>query len=222
MKVFKLLLLIFSCGFFSCASIPKEAPVLSEQLGQEITELEKSHFSLVDSFFELKRKNVKNYIENVWLPLYAKNFFEEPGIRKVWEQISNLGSEEDRLKFLLKTAPQLQADINAYYEASVVNINRLEKKLKEALREKYTNARSVNNTLTSFLSSASEVDENRQRYLNMTGLSSDKIEAAIDQTEVLTAKFLKGALEAEDKLEGAEEKLQDFNNGINNLINKIK
>lgn len=222
MKVFKLLLLFFSFGFFSCASIPKEAPVLSEKLGEEINNLEGSHIRLVESFFELKRKNLRTYLEEKWLPEYAKTFFAKPDIQQMWEQVSATGAEEDRLMFLLVTAPELQADINNQYQQTTEPLDQLERALKNALQEKYRNARSINNTLTSFLASAAEVDENRQRYLSMAGLTEDKISAAIDKTESLTSELLIKALNADSKLKGAEDNIEEYKKKISNLIQNIK
>ena len=214
--------LLLSLFLLSCASIPKEAPLLSEELGQEIAELESSHLGLVESFFELKRKNIRNYLDEVWLPEYARAFFSNPDIRNVWEQVASTGSEEDRLMFILTTAPELQADINEQYQRSVAELNLLEKELKNVLREKYLNTRSINNTITSFLVSASEVDENRQRYLNMAGFTENKIGAVIDEAEALTLNLVNRAVDADNKLATAEEHLQEYGEKIRSLIQKLK
>lgn len=222
MKAFKLILFFFSFMLFSCVSIPKEAPVLSEQLGKEINNLEVSHIRLVESFFELKRKNLRTYLEEKWLPQYAERFFAKPDIQEMWEQVSATGEEENRLMFLLVTAPELQADINNQYQQTIEPLNQLERALKSALQEKYRRARGINNTLTSFLISAAEVDENRQRYLNMAGLTEDKISAVIDQTDSLTSELLFKALDADSKLKGAEDNIEEYKKKISNLIQSIK
>lgn len=222
MRINKLFLILLSAGLISCASIPKEAPVLSEQLGKEINNLEGSHIRLVESFFELKRKNLRTYLEEKWLPQYAESFFAKPDIQEMWEQVSATGEEENRLMFLLVTAPELQVDINNQYQQTIEPLNQLERALKSALQQRYLRARSINNTLTSFLISAAEVDENRQRYLNMAGLTEDKISAAIDQTESLTSELLIKALDANSKLKGAEDNIQDYKKKINNIIENIK
>lgn len=222
MKIIKFLLPTLCFGLLSCASIPKEAPLLSEQLGKEISEIESSHLRLVESFFELKRKNVRDYLEQVWLPMYAETFFGNPNIKQMWEQVSSEGSETGRLMFLLNTAPELQADINRQYQNSVEDLDRLERELKKALQEKYLNARSINNTLTSFLVSASEVDQNRQRYFNMAGFTQDKIGAVIEQTDLITSNFLQKAVDADKNLEGVEENLQEYGKKLKSLIQNLK
>lgn len=222
MKSIRILLLLLPFGLFSCASIPKEAPVLSEQLGEEINNLEGSHIRLVESFFELKRKNLRTYLEEKWLPEYAETFFAKPDIQQMWERVSAEGAEEDRLMFLLVTAPELQADINKQYQQTIEPLNQLERALKKSLQEKYRNAMSINNTLTSFLVSAAEVDENRQRYLDMAGFTEDKISAAIDQTESLTSELLIKALDADAKLKGAEDNIEEYKKKINDIIQKIR
>lgn len=101
-----------SLFLLSCASIPKEAPILSQNLGIEVQELESSHFQLVEVYFDLKRQNARDYLQKVWLPKYAENFFSKPAIKEMWEMVATTGSEKDRLMFLLVTAPELQSDID--------------------------------------------------------------------------------------------------------------
>lgn len=215
-------ILFLSFSLLSCATIPKEAPLLSEQLGKEMNELEDSHISLVESFFDLKRKNVRDYLEKVWLPLYAETFFQKPDIKEMWELVATQGAEDDRLMFILTTAPELQADINQQYQKSVEELNMLERELKNALQQKYVGMRSINNTLTSFLASAAEVDENRQRYLDMAGLSEGKISGVIEQADQLSSSLLSKAVDVDKKVSGAEENLEKFQSGIKNLLNNFR
>ena len=216
-----LYLIIFVVSLFSCASIPREAPVLSQQLNTEIQELENSHLGLVHSFFELKRKNAKEYINTVWLPLFAEKYFKQQDISNMWNLVVNEGSPEDRLQFILATAPALQEEINLQQEKMIAPLDKLEYKLEQALKEKYTNARSINNTITSFLFSASKIDENRQRYLNMIGVSDDKISKTINKTALITEKMLNTANSVDNRYDAIQENIQDYTEQLNNILNQI-
>ena len=216
-----LYLIIFVVSLFSCASIPREAPVLSQQLNTEIQELENSHLGLVHSFFELKRKNAKEYINTVWLPLFAEKYFKQQDISNMWNLVVNEGSPEDRLQFILATAPALQEEINLQQEKMIAPLDKLEYKLEQALKEKYTNARSINNTITSFLFSASKIDENRQRYLNMIGVSDDKISKTINKTALITEKMLNTANSVDNRYDAIQENIQNYTEQLNNILNQI-
>lgn len=211
-----------SLTLLSCASIPKEAPMLSQNLGMEIQQLESSHFQLVEVYFDLKRENTRDYLYEVWLPKYAENFFSKPAIKEMWEMVATTGSEKDRLMFLLVTAPELQSDINKQYQFMISPLDQLEKQLQSSLSEKYNNARSINNVLTSFLVSAAEVEQNRQRYLDMAGITDEKISSAIHNIEVATSNMLSTATKADTGFSEVEVNISEFREKINQILNQIK
>lgn len=214
-------LIILSLFITSCASIPKEAPVLSQQLKSEIQELENSHLNLVHSFFELKRKNVKNYINDIWLPRFAENYFKQNEISSMWDFVVDEASAEDRLQFILITAPELQKQINLQYDNMIEPLNKLEYQLEQALREKYSNVKGINNTITSFLISASEIDENRQRYLDRAGITEDKISRTIDKTELMTEKMLSTAITVDAGYDEIQENIRDYKEELNSILNQL-
>lgn len=205
----------------SCASIPEEAPLLSQKLGEEIQKLETSHFQILEAYFDLKREKARDYLQKVWLPKYAENFFSKPSIKEMWEIVSTTGTEKDRLKFLLVTAPELQSDIDQQYQAMIDPLDQLEKQLKSALSENYNNARSINNTLTSFLYSASEVQKNRQRYLDMAGITEEKISSAINNMELATANMLSTATKTDTSFSDVEGSIQAYKDKINQILNQF-
>ncbi|MBZ9728257.1 hypothetical protein LB467_01025 [Salegentibacter sp. JZCK2] len=222
LKLRILVLIGLSLTLLSCASIPKEAPMLSQNLGIEIQELESSHYQLVEVYFDLKRKNAREYLEKVWLPKYAGKFFSDPDIKEMWEMVISSGSEKDRLMFLLVTAPELQSEINKQYQYMIGPLDQLEKMLKGSLTEKYNNARSINNVLTSFLVSAAEVEQNRQRYLDMAGITDEKISSAIHNIEVATSKMVSTATKANAGFSDVESNISQYREKINQILNQVK
>ena len=219
----RILLITGLCAvLFSCASIPKEAPILSQNLGSEIQKLESLHFQLVGVYFDLKRENVRSYLQKVWLPKYAGNFFSEPDIKEMWEFVATTGSEKERLMFLLVTAPELQADIDKQYQFMIKPLDQLEEQLKSSLSEKYNNVRSINNALTSFLVSAAEVEQNRQRYLNMVGITDEKMYSVINNIEEATTNMVSTASAADAGFSEVEENIMEYREKINQILNQIK
>lgn len=198
----------FSCilVLMSCASIPKQAPDLSAALGREINVLEKSHLSLLRAYFNERRAKVDEFIETTWLPQYATNFFSEPEIQDAWNEIVESNDKAERLDFILAVAPELQAVINDKRNELIAPLNEIEGALESSLRDQYNYSRSINNSLTSFLSSAAKVQENQQRYLDMVKITEDKIGRAIDRTDEVVQDLLKQS----ERAANAEEKIADY------------
>jgi hypothetical protein len=209
----------------SCIAIPKQAPQLSVELGNRISSLEKSHISLLGSYFEQKRKAVDEFIEQTWLPEFAGNFFNKPAIAEAWNEIVEQKNTRDRLDFIVAVGPQLQIVINEKRQELMTPLNGLERQLEQVIREEYNTARSVNNTLTSFLVSASKVRENQQRYLDMLNITDDKISNAIDETDKIVGKLLiqsEKIADAENKIKEYSSKVEEYKEKLNELKSKIK
>jgi phage-related tail protein len=64
--------------------------------------------------------------------------------------------------------------------------------------------RAINNTLTSFLVSASKVEETRRRYLEMVGISEKKIDDFINETDQALTDLLGAEKQAKDIVKDTE------------------
>jgi hypothetical protein len=133
-----------------CASIPPEAPELSVQLGQRISAIEDANITLLHRYFDEKRKDVDRFIEDEWVPVFADEFFSNTKISNVWDTIVRENNKKDRLLFLIKTGPKLQARINRKRVELVAPLDGLERRIEQKLRDEYAQARAINNSLTSF------------------------------------------------------------------------
>jgi hypothetical protein len=188
----------------ACVSIPPEAPELSTELGNRIAKIEQSHLMLLERFFDRKKEDVDTFIQERWVPEFAKQFFSEPAIASVWDQIVASGSKEDRLQFILRTSPTLQQKINDKRLQLIKPLEDLEQQIASKISADYSQAKSINNSITSLLLSAAEVVENRDRYLAMVGVSSDEVTQIIDSTDSIVGDLLDSANNIEDKVAAAE------------------
>ena len=197
-----------------CATIPSEAPQLSGELGKRISAIERSNITLLHKFFDLKRNEVDKFIEKEWTPIFAKNFFSEPKIQKMWETIVTENNPADRLKFLIITGPKLQKKINRKRLQLIKPLDKLERFIERRIRTEFRQARSINNSITSFLISASKVEENRNRYLNMIGITDDKIGALIDGVDETVGNLVDKSKDIKSYSEKYIKKLNDLKNLI--------
>ena len=188
----------------SCASIPPEAPELSIELGKRISAIEKSNIKLLNRFFDQKREEVDKFIEEEWVPLFAENIFSDEKISRVWDIIVKEGNKQDRLTFLIKVGPQLQTKINEKRLELIKPLDLLERKIEKEIRMEYSQIKAINNSISSLLLSSSDVVENRNRYLEMVGVTDDKIGKVIDETDDLVSKLLSKSKDAPEKVDKAK------------------
>ena len=191
-----------------CASIPPEAPELSVQLGQRISAIEDANITLLHRYFDEKRKDVDRFIEDEWVPVFADEFFSNTKISNVWDTIVRENNKKDRLLFLIKTGPKLQARINRKRVELVAPLDDLERRIEQKLRDEYAQARAINNSLTSFLLSAAKVAENRERYLAMAGVTDQKIGKIIDATDDAISDLLETTGDVQERITAAEKYLE--------------
>ncbi len=213
-----ILCLMLLAALSACATIPSEAPELSMEMGNRISALEEAHLNLLHRFFDEKRKDVDAFLVEEWVPEFAAQFFSDPAIERVWLEIVDTDSKQDRLEFMLRLGPRLQARINAKRLELIKPLDEAERLVERALREEYQQARAINNSLTSLLSSAAKLDENRRRYLDIAGVSDQRITQVIDSVDAGIGTLLDKSRNVSDK----EEKVRKYVEEIMSAVNKLK
>lgn len=191
-----------------CASIPPEAPELSVELGKRISAIEDSNITLLNRFFDQKRREVDRFIEDEWVPTFAEEFFSNDAISKAWNTIVREDDKKQRLTFLVKTGPKLQQKINEKRLELIQPLDALERRIEKNIRDDFSQARAMNNSITSFLLSAAEVAENRNRYLEMAGVTDEKIGKLIDETDNAVSDLLGKTKDGKDKIDRTDEFLK--------------
>ena len=216
-KIRRLTLITISLSMMACASIPPEAPELSAQLGNRISAIEQANLTLLHRYFDRKKQDVNEFIQNEWVPEFANRFFSQPKIAKMWDEVVASGSKQERLTFILKTSPALQKQITQKRLELIKPIEMLEQHIETKLTADYAQAKAINHSITGFLLSVSKVVENRDRYLELVGISSDETTQFIEKTDNIIADLLQKTKSFEEKTAKGEEYLQK----INELRNSI-
>lgn len=204
-KIMKVISLVSVLALAGCTSIPPEAPELSVELGKRISAIEESNITLLKRFFDQKRKEVDRFIEDEWVPEFANQFFSNDTISNAWDTIVRENDKNQRLMFLIKTGPKLQEKINEKRLELIQPLDALERRIERKIRKEYTQARAMNNSITSFLLSASEVAENRNRYLEMANITDESVGQLIDKTDDAVTDLLDNTRDVKDKVTRAEE-----------------
>ena len=216
-----LILISIAFCFFAlsgCASIPSEAPELSAQLGARISSLESSHVRLLEAFFVEKRRKVDEFIQDVWVPVFAQEFFGDPRVDEVWKQVVKSEDDNDRLKFITLVGPKLQEKINRKRLDLIQPLDELESVIKNKLKSEYDQTLAINNTLTSFLQSASKVEENRKRYLDMIGITDKEVDKFVSETGEAVSELVGTARSIDERTKDAE----SYRKKINDILQKLR
>ena len=156
---------------------------------------------LLNRYFDYKRSELDKFIDDVWIPSFAKEVFSDPNVSRVWDEIVTRNNKSDRLEFIIRSGPKLQAKINQKRKELIAPLDKLEREAEDQIREHFNEARSINNSLTSLLSSAADVDANRNRYLEMTGFSSSNIQLLMDQTDSAISDMIDGVVKGQEKVD---------------------
>src|SRR5688572_25489365 len=131
------LVLLLCITLASCATIPSQAPQLSEELGNKINSLEKSYITLLHVYFDQKRSLVDQFVNEVWLPEFANTFFSNSDVQEAWNEIVQSNDKKERLDFILTVAPQLQAVIDKKRQELITPLNDLENQIETSVREEF-------------------------------------------------------------------------------------
>lgn len=201
-----------------CAAIPPEAPELSARLGGRIAALEAAHLRLLDVYFAEKKAKVDRFVEEVWVPVFAREFFDDPQIDGVWRQVVQSPDPQDRVKFITLAGSRLQAKINRKRLELIQPLEALEDEIRRRLKSDYDDSRAINHTLTAFLLSAAKVDENRRRYLDLVGITDAAVDAFVSETDQAVAKLASGAHSVEEHMRSGEEYLRR----VRQLVERLK
>jgi len=198
----------------ACAAIPPQAPELSTELGNRLAQLESAHLNLVQRYFEEKRQRVEAFIHHEWLPVFAQEFYQNPTISKTWDTIVRENSSEDRVLFLLKTGPGIMAKLDEKRQEMITPLNELERRVTHRLQTEYLQARAINASLTSYLTSAAKVADNRDRYLNMVGIESEMTDQFVNETNAVLSLLSDGT-------KSNSEKVKQYLADIEKILNKF-
>jgi hypothetical protein len=203
-----LALVAAACG----ERIPAQAPELSAQLGLEIQVVRRSHVAAVRQIFRLERDEVNRYFMEVWLPSFASKYFQSPEIAEArqWTlQCPTLKADEllaaernagrrihceaELLQLITRSAPALQQALEQNRRVILAPLDELEQALIQRIEEKYAEVAAINNSLTTFLTSAADVVKARDRYLAKVGVADEKIDQIVGRVSTLVDDYLEKA-----------------------------
>ena len=179
--MYKVLYFSITISFLSCVSVPKESIMLSESLGTALNETERTHFSLLNLFFQEKRAQVDKFMEDTWIPEFSKDFFSNPKVSEKWNAVCATNDDSEKLKFITNVGVSLQKKINEKRQELIAPLNEMEQTLEEKLLANYNSLRVTNSVITNYLMSASKVKDTQINALKMLGIEQGQLDNTLGE-----------------------------------------
>ena len=132
----------------ACASIPKDSVALSKEIGKGIAENQRAYISLLNRYFDQKKKQIDSAIIEDYLPSYISNLRKE--LRKA-------GKDPD--SFDSKMLGDVVSDVIQKRDEMQAELEKTRVMLTERISGDQTLLLQANATLTGLLGSAADVQE---------------------------------------------------------------
>ncbi|MCK4830287.1 hypothetical protein KA005_81970 [bacterium] len=134
--------------------VPEEAPNLSKVMHSDIQRLKKAHIALVQMYLEEKRKRVKDFFENEWLPEFSKQIADDPKVRESLAQALASERKDQDLSLLLAEMNSAQQKVLLHKRHQLLApINEIESAILSNIDENYQRILESNEAITNLLNS---------------------------------------------------------------------
>jgi hypothetical protein len=196
-----------------CASIPREAPELSAELGGRIKETRSAHVETVRLYMEAKRTQVDKFILDEWLPRFAKDLFSQDVVVRAWEEAAATKDPALRLDFIRQLGTRVQKRLNEKRTELMAPLDEMEREILRRLDENYDEMFAMNGTLTGMLSAGAKASETQGRILRALR-GEDELAQALGAVEKATALTTEGVDTYEKRRPEIEKLLQSLKRGV--------
>lgn len=218
----------------SCASVPPESINLSQAIGRDIAELERSHLQLVDIHYKDLKGKINTYIDQVYAPFIINYVLRDEltlyqsGSPSLYTSIIAAGESADSevtshaLEEMTDFLEAARAQIDAKRAELLDPIEQQQIELRSKIHTAYSNTLSANATLTAYLQSVRNVKDAQGRALTLIGIEgadekiTDNLVRASDEVSHLIEEAKKIDLKGED----VYQKFEDISNQIKKVTNK--
>lgn len=234
-----------------CQSVPKQTVELAEVSDYQITELQKSHIKFIKLYYEQRRIEVNNFMQQRWIPTFLGKAVEKEGFKKnlktsyrvsdisvadlrIETVVSSSTLNDDQLKIIKKGIDEsvveaqrakLGQTLIHFAEAAQAQIDKQRDKLLEPLNaQEQLVIEQVNAAFADLLRSNTSL----RGYLASAVNLKQKQDEALEKLGLLekTNKALNEVYSANEKISSAMKegniKIEDLSNDLNNALTNAK
>ncbi len=164
-----------------CVSIPKEAPLLSAELGGRIQQTRGLHQRLVRVYMDERRAAVDRFLISEWLPEFGRAFVTNPKIAEAWTRAAG-DDVPARVEFISRISPPVQAALAAKRAELVRPLDEIETAAVRRLEDHYNEMLAMNAALTGLLSAEAKLTETEDRIRTALKVKGD-LEPFLDKAD---------------------------------------
>jgi len=235
--LFSALLLAFSIfSLTACAQVPKQAVELSATVGRDIAQVYQSHKELAILLYERIKKDVNNFVDNVYAPYQIKKQLkddyddfksgDEDSLFAVLNYAVNHPDDSraqiNTLEYMETFLEVVRGDIESFRQMQLSLVIKQEQKLLSAIDRSYNQIHYANSIVTGHLSSISKVYDAQDQILKefgIEGLRKD-IGETLAETSRKVSEYTDKAEKKDENLDETEKKIKDWETNIHNLFKK--
>ncbi len=185
-------------GLVACASVPKEAVILSHTVGEDIQQLHVGYRKSVQFSFEQMRQAGLAVIDERWTPIYLKDFIKNGGLVEF--------AQADNTEAVEYWARRAIRDIDTKRQEFLQPLKQSEDKLLTDIDEAFSRTIHANAAVTAHLTSVVKIRNMQDEVLAAVGVKDirDKINNGIVQASNFAADAIKEIEDATAILEKAQ------------------
>ena len=219
-----LVVLTIAITVTACAQVPKESVQLSATVGRDVAEIERSHRSLVNSYYDNVERSINRFVDQVYAPYQISQTLEDPNVGGVLasaiEEAAKPGADA-------KTKKDTFDAIGYYFLSTRDNIEQFRAGLLKPIKEQrasllkhlddaYLRVQNGNSIVTGYLSSVVKLTEEQNKLLAQAGLpdlgsgiaqKADKLSQELGQVE---GQVRTGKMGLDTAVKAAEELIKGF------------
>jgi len=152
-----------------------------------------------------KRADVDRFVQQDWLPLFAKTALETPAVQRVFQQACRAESPTDRIEALVGLGTRLQAQLNQRRTELMQPLDQFEADLIRSVETAYSEMLAANATLTGLLQAHAETTATQAEIAQSLKID-DKLTSGLTDADKLVA-LLTGGRDALEKNRGEIEEI---------------
>ena len=189
----------------SCAQVPEDSVVLSEDVGSVLEELRQKNAALVDRMFSVRKDRINEFIDKEYGPFIVSEAMKKANAVETLSNLVKAGKGDQALKLMQIMVNQSVAQIQKRRASLLQPIETQQSQVKAAFDSAFGVAIKGNETTTGLLRSVRQVDASQNAILGDLGLKDLRSKVNADAAAISNklAVILSGAHSVESAIDGA-------------------
>ncbi len=138
---------------------------------EELNRMEQDQYELIDAYYRASVEREVLFLDNVWLPLFLKYFFEEDDVRNGCDIIAKTTDQQVRIAHIRSMSKTINHEYKVRYDKLMTVLDTTREELRADTRKKFDVARNLNNTVQKNVRNAYQTQQmHREIFKGLIGL----------------------------------------------------